>query len=49
MTGESKGKLVSRFVAVLFMGLAFVAGAAMLSQGDRPLFTETPTYTADAH
>ncbi len=42
MTGETSGKFLSRFVAVLFVGLAFVASAAMLMQGEQSLFVDLP-------
>lgn len=42
MTGDAKGKFLSRFVAVLLVGLAFVASAAMIAQGERSLFVDLP-------
>ncbi len=42
MTGDANGKFLSRFVAVLLVGLAFVASAAMIAQGERSLFVDLP-------
>jgi formaldehyde-activating enzyme involved in methanogenesis len=41
MTSNSDGKFLSRFVAVVLVGLAFAASLAMVAQGERPLFAET--------
>ena len=41
MTDDTKGKLVSRVVALLFMGAALLGSFAMLSSGDRQLFADT--------
>lgn len=40
MTSNSDGKFVSRFVAVVLVGLAFVASLAMVAQGERSLFAD---------
>lgn len=42
MTGDAKGKFLSRLVAVLLVGLAFAASAVMISQGERSLFVDLP-------
>lgn len=41
MTDDTKGKLVSRVVALLFMGAALFGSFAMLSSSERPLFADT--------
>lgn len=43
MTSDIRGKFLSRFVAVLLVGLAFAATVAMLAQGERSLFVDLPT------
>lgn len=43
MSGGTNSKLVSRFMAVLFMGLAFVGCALILSSGERSLFADIGT------
>ncbi len=40
MTSNSDGKFMSRFVAVVLVGLAFAASLAMVAQGERSLFAE---------
>ncbi len=42
MTSNVSGKFVSRFLAVLLVGLAFAASAAMMAQGERSLFVDLP-------
>lgn len=42
MTSEASGKFLSRFIAVLLVGLAFAASAAMMAQGERSLFVDLP-------
>ncbi len=40
MSGGANNKFVSRFVALLFMGLALAGCFAMLSSGERSLFAD---------
>lgn len=40
MTSDARGKFLSRFLAVLLVGLAFAASAAMMAQGERSLFVD---------
>jgi hypothetical protein len=40
MTHGANSKFFSRFVALLFIGLAFAGCAAMIAQGDKSLFAE---------
>lgn len=40
MTSGANSKPMTRFVALLFMGLAFAGCAMILSSGERSLFTE---------
>ena len=52
MTSDANGKFMSRFLAVLLVGLAFAASAAMMAQGERSLFVdlpEAPQATAQAN
>lgn len=42
MTGGANSKFISRFIAVLFIGLAFAGCAAMFVQGEKSLFADTP-------
>lgn len=42
MTSDTQGKFFSRFLAVLLVGLAFVASATMMAQGERPLMVDLP-------
>lgn len=42
MTSEARGKFFSRILAVLLVGLAFAASAAMMAQGERSLFVDLP-------
>jgi hypothetical protein len=45
MTGGANSKFISRFIAVLFIGLAFAGCAAMFVQGEKSLFAD-PSYTS---
>jgi hypothetical protein len=40
MTNGANGKILTRLIAVLFMGLAFAAGAVMLGSGNDSLFAD---------
>lgn len=40
MSGGTNGKFMSRFVALVFMGLALAGCFAMLSHGERSLFAD---------
>lgn len=40
MSDDTKGKFVTRFVALLFMGMAFTGCAAILSSQDSSLFVD---------
>lgn len=40
MTDDTKGKFVTRFIALLFMGMAFAGCAAILSSHDSSLFVD---------
>jgi hypothetical protein len=42
MTSDTGGKFMSRFLAILLVGLAFVASAAMMAQGERQLLVDLP-------
>lgn len=42
MTGGANSKFLSRLTAVLFIGAAFAGCLAMISQGERSLFADTP-------
>lgn len=44
MTGGTNTKPMTRFVALLFMGLAFAGCALILSNGERSLFVESGQY-----
>lgn len=41
MTNGANSKFVTRFIAVLFVGLAFAGCAVMLVQGEKSLFAES--------
>lgn len=43
MSGGTNSKFMSRFVALLFMGLAFAGCALILSNGERSLFADVGT------
>jgi hypothetical protein len=43
MSGGTNSKFMSRFVALLFMGLAFAGCAMILSGGERSLFADVGT------
>jgi hypothetical protein len=40
MTSGANGKILTRLIAVLFMGLAFTACAVMLGSGNDSLFAD---------
>ena len=48
MTSDARGKFLSRFLAVLLVGLAFAASAAMMAQGERSLFVDLPEAPAES-
>jgi len=48
MTGNADGKFLSRFMAVLLVGLAFAASLVMVAQGERSLFDEPAKAVAPA-
>jgi hypothetical protein len=48
MTSNSDGKFLSRFVAVVLVGLAFAASLAMVAQSERSLFDEPLSAAAPA-
>lgn len=43
MSGGTNSKFMSRFMALLFMGLAFAGCAVILSNGERSLFADVGT------
>jgi len=43
MSGGTNSKFMSRFVALLFMGLAFAGCAMILSSAERSLFADVGT------
>lgn len=48
MTDDTKGKFVSRFVALAFMALTFAGCFAALSAGEQPLLSDPhPTVMAE--
>ena len=42
MNSQASGKSISRFVAVLLVGLAFAASAMLLAQGEQSMFVDLP-------
>ncbi|MEQ1781000.1 MAG: hypothetical protein ABMA14_06565 [Hyphomonadaceae bacterium] len=46
MTDDTKGKLVSRISALIFMGAAVFGSFAMLSSGERQLLSDPGTHAA---
>lgn len=42
MTSDVRGKFLSRFLAVVLVGLAFAASAAMMAQDEQSLFVDLP-------
>jgi hypothetical protein len=45
MTSGTHNKFVTRFIALVFMGLAFAGCAVVLSNGERSLLTDVNTTT----